>query len=48
MLTLDEARRWLELTDEPLLFFVEPASGRGAVLYRRYNGHYGLMTPATG
>jgi ribosome-associated translation inhibitor RaiA len=35
----------LNLTDEPFLFFVDASSGRGAVLYRRYDGHYGLVSP---
>lgn len=33
---------------EPFVFFVDAQSGRGHVLYRRYDGHYGLITPATG
>jgi ribosome-associated translation inhibitor RaiA len=28
----------------PRLFFVDRASGRGAVVYHRYDGHYGLVT----
>jgi len=28
------------------LFFADPGSGRGRVLYRRYDGHLGLITPA--
>jgi ribosome-associated translation inhibitor RaiA len=30
----------------PRLFFVERTSGRGAVVYHRYDGHYGLVTTA--
>jgi hypothetical protein len=29
------------------LLFVDAATGRGAVLYLRYDGHYGLIEPAT-
>ncbi|MGA5702787.1 ribosome hibernation promotion factor [Peterkaempfera bronchialis] len=41
-----EAVRWLELTGLPFVFFADVATGRGAVLYHRYDGHYGLITPA--
>jgi len=34
----DSGRRWL--------FFADADSGRGHVVYRRYDGHYGLITPA--
>lgn len=36
----------LNLTGEPFLFFLDPESGRGRVLYLRYDGHYGLITAA--
>ncbi|WP_340687998.1 hypothetical protein [Amycolatopsis coloradensis] len=29
----------------PHLFFVDADRGRGSVLYHRYDGHYGLITP---
>lgn len=45
-LTLAEAKRRLDATGVPFLFFAEPISGRGRVLYRRYDGHYGLIRPA--
>ncbi len=32
--------------DGPFLFFVDAQTGRGTVLYRRYDGHYGLLLPA--
>ena len=28
------------------VFFGNAASGRGNVIYRRYDGHYGLIEPA--
>jgi ribosome-associated translation inhibitor RaiA len=44
-LDLAGARALLDLTDEPFLFFVDERSGRGNVLYRRRDGHYGLIAP---
>lgn len=41
-----EWRHISEPTALPFLFFAEPASGRGRLLYRRYDGHYGLVRPA--
>lgn len=35
----------LELSGLPFLFFVQADCGRGAVVYRRYDGHYGLLAP---
>jgi hypothetical protein len=29
-----------------MVFFADSVSGRGSVLYRRYDGHYGIVTPA--
>jgi hypothetical protein len=43
-----EAAARLESLGLPFVFFVDPASGRGNVLYHRYDGHYGLITPADG
>lgn len=45
-LDTDAAVRRLELTGRPFVFFVSATRGRGCVLYRRYDGHYGLITPA--
>ena len=36
----------LDASGEPFVFFVDPASERGNVVYRRYDGHYGLITSA--
>lgn len=41
-----EAIERLNLTGLPFVFFADAASGRGHVLYRRYDGHYGLISPA--
>tara|TARA_B100002049_G_scaffold126661_1_gene93690 strand:+ start:202 stop:969 length:768 start_codon:yes stop_codon:yes gene_type:complete len=45
-LPLVEAEVLLDEGDEPFVFFAEPDSGRGQVLYRRFDGHYGLISPA--
>ena len=45
-LTEEEAADRLGLLGLPFLFFVDAAQGRASVLYHRYDGHYGLITPA--
>jgi hypothetical protein len=45
-LTLEGARERLEDGGERWVFFIDGESGRGHVLYHRYDGHYGLITPA--
>ena len=45
-LVRSEAIGRLNVTEEPFVFFVDAESGRGNVLYRRYDGHYGLIEPA--
>lgn len=42
---LDEAIERLDTGDEPFVCFLDP-DGRGQVLYRRHDGHYGLVRPA--
>jgi hypothetical protein len=44
-LSFDEARQRLELSGLPFIFFVDPGTGRGMVVYHRYDGHYGVITP---
>jgi len=46
--TLDatEAARRLGVTRLPHLFFTDRATGRGNLVYRRYNGEVGLIRPA--
>ncbi|MCU0309831.1 MAG: sigma 54 modulation/S30EA ribosomal C-terminal domain-containing protein [Acidimicrobiales bacterium] len=46
VLTLAEAEERLDVGHEPLVFFVDATTERGQVVYRRYDGHYGLITPA--
>lgn len=43
-LDVEGAIALLSATDERLLFFVERETKRGAALYRRYDGDYGLLT----
>ncbi len=45
-LTEAAAAQRLTLLDMPFLFYVDAAQGRVSVLYVRYDGHYGLITPA--
>ncbi|MFD1051301.1 sigma 54 modulation/S30EA ribosomal C-terminal domain-containing protein, partial [Kibdelosporangium lantanae] len=44
-LTTDQAVERLNATELPHRFFQDEATRRGAVLYRRYDGDYGLITP---
>ncbi|GAA3023714.1 HPF/RaiA family ribosome-associated protein [Kitasatospora albolonga] len=46
-LAVADAVSRLDLTGVSFLFFTDTATGRGNVLYHRYDGHYGLITPAT-
>ncbi|MDH3299431.1 MAG: sigma 54 modulation/S30EA ribosomal C-terminal domain-containing protein [Acidimicrobiia bacterium] len=41
-----EAIELLANTGSRFVFFVDPASGRGNIVYRRHDGHYGLIIPA--
>ncbi|MDX3605540.1 hypothetical protein C6W96_03245 [Streptomyces sp. CS149] len=43
---VDGAVQRLCLTGLPFVFFHDTGIGRGSVLYHRYDGHYGLITPA--
>lgn len=43
---VEEAIQRMGLLGLPFLFFVDAARDRGSVLYHRYDGHYGLITPA--
>ncbi len=44
-LAIDDAIERLDVGEEPHVFFVDTATERGAVVYRRYDGHYGLVRP---
>ena len=41
-----EAETRLEAFGQPFLFFVDAQTGRGNLIYHRYDGDYGLITPA--
>jgi ribosome-associated translation inhibitor RaiA len=45
-LSVTEATARLEATSQLFLFFVNAETGRGNLIYHRYNGHYGLIEPA--
>lgn len=45
-LTIPEAVERLDADGEPFVFFTNTATGRRNVGYRRYDGQYGLITPA--
>lgn len=45
-LTVEQAAERMGLLGLPFMFFIDAAEGRAAVLYHRYDGHYGLITPA--
>lgn len=45
-LTVEAAREHLDLGVAERIFFKDPDSGRGHVLYVRLDGHYGLISPA--
>lgn len=44
-LPVDQAIERLEVTGWPFVFFRDAHSGRGCVVYHRYDGHYGVITP---
>ena len=46
-LSVTEAAIRLEATGQSFLFFVNTGTGRGNLLYHRYDGDYGLITPAS-
>jgi ribosome-associated translation inhibitor RaiA len=46
LLSTEEAVTRLNLVDLPFLFFQDAELARGVVLYHRYDGPYGLITPA--
>lgn len=46
-ITLQDAIDEMNALSHRFMFFVDAASGRGEVIYMRYDGHYGLIEPAT-
>lgn len=45
LLTVEEALERLGAIGQNFLFFADAATGRGNMVYKRYDGHYGLITP---
>jgi len=45
-LTETQAIERLDAGGEPFVFHVDPDTGRGRVLYGRYDGNYGMIVPA--
>ncbi len=45
-LTVEQATDHLDLVGVDWVFFRDRGTGRGAVAYRRYDGHYGVVTAA--
>jgi hypothetical protein len=45
LLTTEEAVERLGAIGQDFLFFADKATGRGNLVYKRYDGHYGLITP---
>ena len=46
LLTVEGAVERLGAVGQTYLFFADAMTGRGNVVYRRYDGHYGLITPS--
>jgi ribosome-associated translation inhibitor RaiA len=44
-ITVEQATERLGILGLPFLFFIDAAQGRASVLYHRYDGHYGLISP---
>ena len=44
--SVSSARARLDAGNEPFVFFQDEDTDRGHVLYRRFDGHYGLIVPA--
>lgn len=45
-LDVTEAETRLEAFGQPFMFFVDSQTGRGNLIYHRYDGDYGLITPS--
>ena len=46
LLFLEQAIERLDVSGDPFVFFVDPQTRRGNLLYVRYDGNYGLIEPA--
>jgi hypothetical protein len=45
-LSVREAAERLDAAGPPFTFFTDADTGRGCVVYHRYDGHYGLLVPS--
>ena len=45
-LSVREAAERLDAAGQPFTFFTDADTGRGCVVYHRYDGHYGLLVPS--
>ena len=45
-ISVEAAEELLDGEDVPFVFFINADTGRGNVVYWRYDGHYGLIEPA--
>jgi len=45
-LSVREAAERLDAAGQPFTFFVDADTGRGCIVYHRYDGHYGLLVPS--
>ena len=45
-IAVEGAIEMLDIAGEQFVFFIDPNTHRGRVLYRRYDGHYGLIVAA--
>jgi ribosome-associated translation inhibitor RaiA len=46
-MTEEQAVDQLDATGHPFVFYADAETGRGSLLYYRYDGHYGLISPTT-
>ncbi len=47
LIAVSDAVSLLDSSDMPFVFFRDRDRGRASLLYRRYDGHYGLLVPST-
>lgn len=44
-LSHEDATERLDVSGEPFVFYADDETGRGTIVYRRYDGHYGRIVP---
>lgn len=45
-MSIADATSNMDVSELPFVFYADATTGRGCVLYRRHDGHYGVITPA--